>query len=448
MFRKTFKSFLIWSLGILKQRSAVSKTPLSTETFSPKAQESPRNFKKRNLRSNRKNNGASSSNSRTNSMQLSEESRSYFGDIPLPKAILRAVTDMGYSEPTKIQELVIKPFMEKADIVGQAQTGTGKTASFGIPALSMVDRKNRKVQVLVLVPTRELARQVSAELTKISKYSQVSVLSVYGGTAIGPQINSLSRGTHVVVGTPGRIIDHIMRGSLVLTSTKIVVLDEADQMLDIGFLPDIRRILRRIPSSRQTCLFTATVPTQIKRLVYSYLNDPQWLIVGRDAMPVDEVNQQYYEVAERDKPEAMSEVLASHQGEQMLLFCRTQIAVDRVVKILRSKGHRIVGIHGAMHQKERDKVMSQFRSGEVKLLVSTNLTSRGIDIPTVENVINYDIPDSIEDYLHRIGRTARMGRPGNAITFVGEWDLELFDKINDHVGPEHFKKGKLSLYGG
>ena len=161
MFRKTFKSFLIWSLGILKQRSAVSKTPLSTETFSPKAQESPRNFKKRNLRSNRKNNGSSSSNS----MQLSEESRSYFGDIPLPKAILRAVTDMGYSEPTKIQELVIKPFMEKADIVGQAQTGTGKTASFGIPALSMVDRKNRKVQVLVLVPTRELARQVSAELT-------------------------------------------------------------------------------------------------------------------------------------------------------------------------------------------------------------------------------------------------------------------------------------------
>ena len=438
----------MWSLAILKQPSAVSKKHLLTETFSPKVQESPRNIKKRDLRSNRKSNGSSSSNSTTSSMQLSGESRSYFGDVLLPKAILRAVTEMGYSEPTKIQELVIKPFMEKADIVGQAQTGTGKTASFGIPALSMVDRKNRKVQVLVLVPTRELARQVSAELTKISKYSQVSVLSIYGGTAIGPQINSLSRGTHVVVGTPGRIIDHIVRGTLVLTSTKIVVLDEADQMLDIGFLPDIRRILRRIPSSRQTCLFTATVPTQIKRLVYSYLNDPQWLIVGRDAMPVDEVNQQYYEVAERDKPEAMSEVLEARQGEQMLLFCRTQIAVDRVVKILRSKGHRIVGIHGAMHQKERDKVMSQFRSGEVKLLVSTNLTSRGIDIPTVENVINYDIPDSIEDYLHRIGRTARMGRPGNAITFVGEWDLELFDKINDHVGHEQLKKGKLSLYGG
>jgi len=372
----------------------------------------------------------------------------YFGEVELSQNLIRALGEMKYQSPTKIQELVIKPFLDHLDIVGQAQTGTGKTASFGIPILDMVDKKSKEVQALVLVPTRELARQVCDEFRKIGKYTQISVLPLYGGTSIVPQLRSLAKGAQVVVGTPGRIIDHMSRGSLRLSKTRIIVLDEADQMLDIGFLPDIRKILRKLPTDRQTCLFTATLPTSIKRLIYTYLHNPEWLIVGRGSMPVEEVEQHYYEVAERDKTEAMVEVLGNHHGQQMLLFCRTQIAVDQVVRTLRRLGHKVVGIHGAMPQKERDSVMARFRSGEVKVLASTNLTARGIDVPTVENVVNFDMPESIEDYLHRIGRTARMGRSGKAITFVSEWDLEIFDKIKDHIGQELLLGRKLMIYGG
>ena len=371
----------------------------------------------------------------------------YFGDIEVSAAIAQGLADMGYAEPTPIQALVIRPMLNGLDLVGQAQTGTGKTAGFGIPALGLVDPESRSVQVLVLVPTRELARQVADELARIAKYLRVEVAAVYGGAAMGPQLKALERGAQVVVGTPGRIMDHMSRGTLRLDRAKVVVLDEADQMLDIGFLPDIRRILRSVPASRQTCLFTATVPTQIKRLVYSYLRDPEWLLVGLESRPVDEVEQICYEVAGRDKPEAMVEVIEKHPGEQTLIFCRTQVAVDRVVRILQRKGHAIVGIHGAMPQRERDAVMARFRSGEAKLLVSTNLTARGIDVPTVENVVNYDIPETVEEYVHRIGRTARMGRPGTAITFVSEWDFEFIEAIQKHVGADQIETRKLALYG-
>ena len=375
------------------------------------------------------------------------EGTAYFGEIEVSAAISKALIEMDYLVPTPIQAVVIPPMFAGADLVGQAQTGTGKTAGFGIPALGRVDPESRSVQVLVLVPTRELARQVTDELARIAKYLRIEVAAVYGGAAMGPQLKALERGAQVVVGTPGRIMDHMSRGTLRLDRTKIVVLDEADQMLDIGFLPDIRRILRSVPASRQTCLFTATVPTTIKRLIYSYLKDPEWLLVGLESTPVDEVEQLYYEVANRDKPEAMAEVLEKHHGEQTLIFCRTQVAVDRVVRILQRKGHAIIGIHGAMPQRERDAVMARFRAGEAKLLVSTNLTSRGIDVPSVENVVNYDIPESVEEYVHRIGRTARMGRPGTAITFVSEWDMEFIDAIQKHVGADQLTMRKLALYG-
>lgn len=370
-----------------------------------------------------------------------------FGNIKVTTAIARALTDMGYNEPTPIQAMVLLPMLDGLDVVGQAQTGTGKTAGFGIPMLQSVEEDRRYVQALVLVPTRELARQVADELTRIAKYRRIEIAAVYGGAAIGPQLKSLARGAQVVVGTPGRVLDHLSRRSLQLDGVNLVVLDEADQMLDIGFLPDIRRILRTVPTSRQTGLFTATVPTSIKRLIYSYLNDPEWIIAGGESKPVDEVEQICYEVASRDKPEAMVEVIEKHPGEQTLIFCRTQVAVDRVVRILQRKGHAIVGIHGAMPQRERDAVMARFRAGDAKLLVSTNLTARGIDVPTVENVVNYDIPESVEEYVHRIGRTARMGRPGMAITFVSEWDFDFLEAIKKHVGIDQIKARRLSIYG-
>jgi ATP-dependent RNA helicase DeaD len=370
----------------------------------------------------------------------------FFGDIEVSAAVAHALSEMGYTQPTPIQALVTRPMIEGRDVVGQAQTGTGKTAGFGVPIVNIVDGDKLSVQALVLVPTRELAQQVSDEIARIAKYSHIEVVAVYGGAPLGSQVRALERGAQIVVGTPGRILDHLGRGTLNLGGVRILVLDEADQMLDIGFLPDIRRILRLTPRDRLTAMFSATVPAPIKRLAHSYLHDPEWLLAGEETRPVNEVEQVCYEVANQDKPEALAEVIQTHSGEQSLIFCRTQIAVDRVVRILRRKGHSIEGIHGGMPQGERNAVMGRFRSGEAKLLVSTNLTARGIDVPTVENVINYDIPESVEEYVHRIGRTARMGRPGTAITFLSEWDIEFYDAIESHIGADQIERRALALY--
>ena len=369
-----------------------------------------------------------------------------FGEAMVSPPVARALADMGYESPTPIQSLVLEPLLAGEDVVGQAQTGTGKTAGFGIPIAETTDARGRYVQAIVLTPTRELARQVAGEVERLVKHTGARVAAVYGGAPMPPQVRALQEGAQVVVGTPGRVIDHLERGTLDVGRVRLAVLDEADQMLDIGFFPDIRRILRRTPRSRQTALFTATVPTPIKRLIYAYLNNPRTCLAGEESRPVEEVEQVYYEVAGRDKPEALVEVMEERPGEQTLVFCRTQEAVDRVVRIMRRKGHAIEGIHGGMRQRERNAVMEGFREGRVKLLVSTNLTARGIDVPTVENVVNYDIPETVEEYVHRIGRTARMGRPGTAITFFSEWDSEFFEAIRDHVGAELLTERELSLY--
>jgi ATP-dependent RNA helicase DeaD len=350
---------------------------------------------------------------------------------------------MGYEAPTPIQEIVIDPLLNGQDLVGQAQTGTGKTAGFGIPIAEVVNARDSHVQALILTPTRELARQVAEELTKICKYRGSKVVAVYGGARLGPQIKALEEGAQIVVGTPGRVIDLIDRGPLRLGQVRLVVLDEADQMLDIGFLPDIRRILRSTPRSRQTALFTATVPTMIKRLIYSYLRDPEWLRVGEESEPVEQVKQIYCEVARRDKLAALLEVL--HPDEQTLVFRRTQEDVDWLVRSLQRRNVISAAIHGGLPQNERNAVMQAFRAGKLKLLISTNLTSRGIDVPAVSNVVNYDIPETVEEYIHRIGRTARMGRVGTAITFLSEWDLEFFDAIKEHVGTA-LQRIELALY--
>ncbi len=366
-----------------------------------------------------------------------------FGPVLVSAPVKRALDEMRYESPTPIQELVIDPLLNGEDIVGQAQTGTGKTAGFGIPIAELVDAREPFVQSIVLVPTRELARQVTDEVTELCRYRGTQVVPVYGGARIGPQISALKDGAQVVVGTPGRVIDLLDRGVLHLDRVRLVVLDEADQMLDIGFLPDVRRILRSTPRSRQTALFTATVPTMIKRLIYSYLKEPQTFRVGEESEPVEQVTQRYCEVASRDKLTALLKVL--EEDEQTLVFRRTQDDVDWLVKTLERRRVKAAAIHGGLPQGERNAVMQQFRSGALKLLVSTNLTSRGIDVPTVANVINYDIPESVEEYVHRIGRTARMGREGAALTFVSEWDLDFFDAIKAHVGDD-LQPLELGLY--
>ena len=370
-----------------------------------------------------------------------------FGPVMVSAPVARALADMGYMSPTPIQEAVIGPMMRGVDVVGQAQTGTGKTAGFGIPLAERVDGADGYVQAIILTPTRELARQVTGEVERIVRYRGINLVAVYGGAPMATQIRKLEAGAQVVVGTPGRIIDLLDRGILRIDRVKTVILDEADQMLDIGFLPDIRRILRSTPRQRQTALFTATVPVMIRRLIYSYLRNPQWIRVGNESEPVETVRQMYCEVAQQDKLSAMMELLdAIDDGEQTLVFRRRQMDVEWLVRALKRKGVAVEAIHGGLPQGERNAVMQAFRDGKLKLLVSTNLTSRGIDVPAVAHVINYDIPEQVEEYVHRIGRTARMGREGTAMTFVSEWDFDFFDAIQEHVGEENLSQVRLAMY--
>ena len=367
-----------------------------------------------------------------------------FGDIGVSEPVAKALEDMGYTEPTPIQTNVVPVMLSGRHLVGQAQTGTGKTAAFAIPIAETVDGSRNEVQAIVLTPTRELAQQVTTEVAKVAKYRGIRAVSIYGGQPIKRQLDALEEGAHVVVGTPGHIQDHMERGTLHLDKIRIVVLDEADQMLDIGFFPDIRRIMRHTPRNSQRTLFSATVPTIIKRLIYSYFEDPEFITVGPESEPVEHVDQYYCEVADRDKFDGLLE-LFTDDYEQALIFRRTQIGVDKLVAGMKRRGHAIEAIHGAMPQAKRDAAMHGFREGRIKLLVATNLASRGIDVPAVSNVINYDMPENIEEYLHRIGRTARMGRGGVAVTFVGEWDFENFEPIKERLG-DRLKKRDLNLY--
>ena len=330
--------------------------------------------------------------------------------------------------------------------MGQAQTGTGKTAAFGIPLIEALAPDVRTVQALVLVPTRELAVQVRGELARLGKFRGVKSVAVYGGQAISRQLEAFQRGAHIIIATPGRLMDHMQRGTVQLGRLQFVVLDEADQMLDIGFADDINRILRHVPSSRQTMLFSATMPIPIRRLANRYMKDPVWILVGGDAEPVEQVAQLYFEVAERDRYTTLDQLLSkTDRITQALIFRRTKTGVDRLVTYLKRRGHDVQAIHGDVTQAQRDAVMAQFRARKLRVLVATNVAARGLDIPAVSHVINYDMPGNVEEYIHRIGRTARMGRPGTAITFVSEWDFNMLDAIQAHVGDE-LKGERLALY--
>ena len=365
--------------------------------------------------------------------------------LPISSALKHALEDMEYTVPTAVQEEVIPLVRDGRDVVGQAQTGTGKTAAFGIPLVEAITPDVREPQALVLVPTRELAVQVRDELSRLGQFCGVHVVALYGGQAISLQLEALHRGADIVVATPGRLMDHMKRGSVKIGHVHFVVLDEADQMLDIGFAPDIDRILRRTPLSRQTLLFSATIPGPINRLARQYLNDPAWIRIGGEAEPVEQVKQHYYEVAELDRPNALDELLRQPGIIiRALVFLRTKVGVDMLVTDLQDRGHDAQALHGDMPQFHRDRVMSRFRSGGLRVLVATNVAARGLDIPGVSHVINYDMPGNLEEYVHRIGRTARMGRPGTAITFVSEWDFPILDVILDHLGSD-LERGNLAF---
>jgi len=341
-----------------------------------------------------------------------------FNDLGLGEPILKAITELGYEEPTGIQARTILRVLDGADVIAQAQTGTGKTAAFALPIIQKLDPALRQPQALVLTPTRELAVQVAEAFHSYGKYQQVSILPVYGGQPITRQLRALERGVQIIVGTPGRVLDHIRRGTLKLSDVRSVVLDEADEMLDMGFIEDIETILQETPPERQTMLFSATIPGPIAMLAKRYLKDPERISVENEQLTVPQIRQVYYEVGARDKFEVLARVIDFETPTSAIIFCRTKSAVDDLGQRLTARAFPAETLHGDLSQIQRDRVMGRFRSNQVEILVATDVAARGLDIEHVSHVINFDIPLDPESYVHRIGRTGRAGRTGVAITLV------------------------------
>lgn len=342
-----------------------------------------------------------------------------FDELQLDERILKAVTEMGFEEASPIQAQAIPVAMEGRDMIGQAQTGTGKTAAFGIPLLEKVDPKVKKLQAIVLLPTRELAIQVADEVRKLGKFMHgIKVLPIYGGQDIVKQIRSLKDGTQIVIGTPGRMMDHMRRKTVKLDHVRTVVLDEADEMLNMGFLEDMETILSQLPEERQTLMFSATMPPAIAEIARKFQNDPVTVRVVKKELTVPKVTQYYYEVKPKNKAEVMCRLLDMYAPQLSIVFCNTKRQVDELVQSLQGRGYFAEGLHGDLKQVQRDRVMDSFRNGRTDILVATDVAARGIDVGNVEAVFNYDIPQDDEYYVHRIGRTGRAGREGKAFSLV------------------------------
>ncbi|HEY1854894.1 MAG TPA: DEAD/DEAH box helicase [Solirubrobacterales bacterium] len=356
-----------------------------------------------------------------------------FKDLGLSPKIQQALDELGYVDPTPIQEEAIPELLGGHDVIGQAQTGTGKTAAFGLPLLQYLDPEDPEVQAIVLTPTRELCIQVTQALRSYAEHLDVEVVAVFGGAPIRSQQSQLRSGAHVVVATVGRMMDLMGRHSLVLTAARFVVLDEADEMLDLGFIEDVEKILRMCPSGRQTALFSATMPPPVQRLAEGYMYDPTTISITPKELTVDAIQQAYIEVPAKDKAAKLVEVLRAEEPEQAIIFCRTKIGASKLEKTLKDKGLDVKALHGDMSQGSRDGVMIAFKNHRVRLLVATDIAARGLDIEHVTHVINYDVPNSSEVYVHRIGRTGRVGRTGRAITFVTPAQREEIDRIERDV---------------
>ena len=356
-----------------------------------------------------------------------------FKDLGLSPDIQQALDELGYEDPTPIQEQAIPELLGGHDVIGQAQTGTGKTAAFGLPLLQYLDPENNEVQAVVLTPTRELCIQVTQALRTYAEHLDIEIVAVFGGAPIRSQQSQLRSGAHVVVATVGRMKDLMARRSLVLTAARYVVLDEADEMLDLGFIEDVEKILRMCPSGRQTALFSATMPPPIQKLAEGYMYDPTTISITPKTLTVDAIAQAYIEVPAKDKAARLVELLKTEEPEQAIIFCRTKIGASKLEKNLKDKGLDVKALHGDLSQGVRDGVMIAFKDHRVRLLVATDIAARGLDIEHVTHVINYDVPASSEVYVHRIGRTGRVGRTGRAITFVTPAERDEIGRIERDV---------------
>ena len=348
-----------------------------------------------------------------------EEKNIKFEDLGLSENVLRALEEYGYKKPTEIQVKTIPYILDKRDVIGQSQTGTGKTASFGLPLIESTNPEFNKVQAITLCPTRELATQVTGELRKFTKYKEgVKVLAVYGGESIERQIKALKQGVKIVVGTPGRIMDHLRRKTLKLNNVKMCVLDEADEMLNMGFEEDIETILKEVPEERQTVLFSATMNKRILGITKKYLKEPKNIKIKAKELTVDRIEQISLEVKQAMKDDTVMRLIDLNNPKKAVVFCNTKKKVDDLIEKLKSKRYKAESLHGDIKQAQRDRIMKRFKQGEFQILVATDVVARGIDVDELELVINYDIPQEEEYYVHRIGRTGRNGRIGKAYTFV------------------------------
>ncbi len=365
-----------------------------------------------------------------------------FEDFNLQPELLRALRDLGYEEPTPIQEGTIDALLRDKDMVGQAQTGSGKTAAFMLPILERLDPNSKDLQALVLCPTRELALQVADATRSFAKYlPNVAVVPVYGGAPIVEQIMALNRGGQIVVGTPGRVLDLLRRGKMILADCRMVVLDEADEMLSMGFIDDVRDILKRTPWGKQTALFSATMPDPIKKLAEEELHAPEFVKVASKELTVDTVDQRVAYCEPKEKLEFLEQFLREERPKCALVFGRTKIGTQRLADELKRKGHKVRALHGDMGQGARDSVMIAFRSERIPLLVATDVAARGLDVSHITHVINYELPDEAEVYVHRIGRTGRVGREGFAISFVSNKEKPKLEAI------ERLLKRKIQIWG-
>lgn len=372
-----------------------------------------------------------------------QEQQSRFADLHVSKRIKDAVAEMGWDTQTPIQSLTLPALLRGEDVVGLAQTGSGKTAAFGIPLLESLDSRPKGVQALILVPTRELANQAASEIHKLSGGGAQKPVVLCGGMPIGPQIKALrNKKTSIVVGTPGRTLDHLNRGTLRLDGVGYLALDEADRMLDMGFAPDVGRILGHTPTERQTALFSATMPNEIRKVVDRHMRSPKWIRVEAETTTVDGVEQVYYKVDGKEKTRALRSLLDAEEDPLALVFRRTKHGATKLHRQLEKEGYNSGLLHGGKTQSQRDKAIAAFSKGRTRVLIATNVAARGLDIPDVSHVINYDLPEDADTYVHRIGRTARAGKEGVAATIVANDEKREFDKLARNL-PTKVRESKL-----
>ncbi|MEN1985142.1 DEAD/DEAH box helicase [Paenibacillus hubeiensis] len=361
-----------------------------------------------------------------------------FSEFNLEPLVLQAITELGFEEATPIQAKSIPVALTGRDLIGQAQTGTGKTAAFGIPLISKIAKNDEKIRALIMAPTRELAIQVAEEIEKLTRFKGLRSLPIYGGQDIVRQIRALKRKPQIIIGTPGRLLDHINRKTIKLEDVQTVVLDEADEMLDMGFMEDIQSILKQVPDDRQTMLFSATMPPNIQKLAQQFLNNPEHVSVIPKQVSAPLIDQAYIEVPERQKFEALSRLLDMESPELAIVFGRTKRRVDELAEALQKRGYSADGLHGDLSQNQRDTVMRKFRDGSIDVLVATDVAARGLDVSGVTHVVNFDLPQDPESYVHRIGRTGRAGKEGAAWSFVTPREIDhlhFIERVTRHRIP-------------